>query len=338
MSKNYFMVRTKEIVKENSNSDIINVGWGRVDLSKAKFEEINNQIKEEYLLSKCAIQVGRELNQIKRFMNIRGGDIIITPFGSSIMIAVAKCKYHENNEFGNKLVVEFYKDKNGCNLNIPRNELSEKFQRRLRVRGTTVADYQEFASEINKIINSENYQFFTEISVAINSDTDKFKENLLYNIRNGNTHLQTGGIGLEKLVRELVEIDGYDARINAKTAFTGKADADITAEKTDYLFGDIKVLIQVKHHTGLSDDYGINQLKLIKESGLYDFDYLVFVTSAKISDENRNLAEKVDIKVIDGDELINWIYDDIDKLSDDTLYELGISTTPHLINIPKMSH
>ena len=71
----------------------------------------------------------------------------------------------------------------------------------------------------------------------------------LENLQKGKSNLQTGGIGLENLVCEIMQCEGYESKILAKNKFQGKADADILAIKEDS-FMSKKIFVQVKHHNG----------------------------------------------------------------------------------------
>ncbi|MBQ7134517.1 MAG: restriction endonuclease [Ruminococcus sp.] len=322
----YYMVRTHDI-----SDNYINIGWGKVNLvdHNSDFDKLKKQICDIYLNGFIATSAGRTLNQIKRFIDIKPYDIIVVPHGNSIRIATVKNKLYKNNEFGNIIEVEFYKDKNGNIKSVPRNELTEKLQRRLRVRGCTVANYQEFSEEIKKIASTEDYSFKNDIDTQIENKIEQFKHELLNRIQTGETHLQGGGIGLENLIKELLEIDGYgDVKIIPKNKYSGIADADIIAHKNDILIGDTYTLIQVKHHNGITDKHGLEQLISINNGEEYYYDYKVLITSGELADSTRKLAEENDIKYLQGIDLVNWIYDDLNKLSRDTKIKLGISVAP----------
>lgn len=326
---NYYMVRTHDI-----SDNYINVGWGKVNLTNyiTNFEAITEQICNIYLRNSSAISIGKTLNQIKRFIDIKKDDVIVVPYGNSIKIATVKNKLYKNTEFGNIIEVDFNKDKNGNIQSISRTDLTEKLQRRLRVRGCTIANYQEFAEEIIRVSSTDNYSYTSDVEVQIEKDIRQFKTNLLKRIREGETHLQGGGVGLEKLIQELLEIDGYDkVKIIAKNKYEGMADADIIAHKSDILIGDTFTLIQVKHHNGITDKHGIEQLIKINNGEEYYYDYKVLITSAELTDETKHYADENDIKVIQGNDLIDWIYDDLDKLSQTTRVKLGVSVVPKFI-------
>lgn len=325
---NYYMVRTRDII-----DDAVNIGWGKVDLSvQTDFINIENKFIEEYSKNDCPTSRGRKINQIKRFMNIKDGDIIIVPYYNCVRIAVAKYKFYDGGEFGNKLKVNFFKDKSNTIISVPRLELSEKFQRRLRVRGCTVADYNEFAEEIDKISSKDGYSYVSEIEEKFEEGIKQFKKSLLELIRKGDTHLSGGGIGLENLIKELLEIDGYYVSKTYKAEFKDSiADADIVVQKSDYIMGETQILIQVKHHDGITGVHALNQLLEIENGKEYVYNQRVLVTSAQVEEIVKTEAEKNNIRIIEGDELVDWIYDDLQHLSEITRIKLGISSVPQFI-------
>lgn len=97
-----------------------------------------------------------------------------------------------------------YRYDNGKLLLIPRSDLSEGLQRRLRVRGNVVANLFEFKEEINRIFGRQSYSYSQEMQIADQQEMARLKRRLLANIQGGKTNLQTGGIGLENLVCELM--------------------------------------------------------------------------------------------------------------------------------------
>src|SRR5690606_7001571 len=122
----------------------------------------------------------------------------------------------------------------------------------------------EFEDDILRIINqikSGGGICFDSHIQALEADAlVSLRKNLLNNIRAGNTNLESGGIGLEKLVAELLRAEGYATKIFAKTAFEGTADADIEAYREDR-FSSNKLLIQVKHHNGITGHHALRQLQ-----------------------------------------------------------------------------
>ncbi len=203
-------------------------------------------------------------------------------------------------------------------------------QRRLRVRGTTIADLEEFATEIDQLFKGEDFD------VTFNKRRfeyiEGFKKNLLENIQSGKTNLEAGGYGLEKLVKELLEIDGYIAEIPSKQRFSGFADADIEATKEDFLVTE-KLLVQVKHHFGTTGTWGAQQLVKIYESekDLFSEYRLVLVTSGDPSGELKELCDKKDIILVDGNDLIEWIFKSLPEMQFETKKMLSISDIPTLV-------
>lgn len=330
-AKKHYMVRTHDEFKNSAN-----IGWEKIDLSKdIAFEDIANDFERIYLKNIDSREAGKKKNQIRRFLNIKKGDVIIVPSYRNIKIGFAVKRFYEQRSYGNMLEVEFLRNKEGTVLEIPRTKLSEKIQTRLKTRGMTVADYQEFAFEIDDLIKNylknENFSPLDKCREMQNEKCEELKKELLKRIQNGETYLRSGGIGLECLIKELLEIEGYsNVKVFPKNTFPGKADADISAEKFDPIYGETKTFFQVKHHKGVSDEHGINQLIDIKQSGEYDFTDLVFITTAKIQDTAIDKAANQSITTLDGEQLVDWIYSRFGKLSDETKFSLGIISVPSL--------
>lgn len=337
MERNYYMVRAMFLSENEFESlfdkGVVAVGWKEFDFTSylnSSEQTLLDEVKKYYYQNTSPQTTGKKLNEIRRFLNIKKGDVIIAPYYSYIRIAIAgeTFGFSKDCELANQLNVKYISNKEGL-LTIPRDELSEAFQRRLRVRGSTVSDLSEFCEEIEKIMKYEKYSFYDEIKDKQINNANEFKKELLNRIQTGNTHLKTGGIGLETLVKELFECEGYTARVCGKNVIKGFGDVDVEAIKTDK-FSEIKIITQIKHHIGTSGDWGITQLELAKEK--YDNNIIpIFVTSAVPSEEAKTHAENAGIGIIDGNELVEWIYENIPKLCPQTLIDLGISTLPHII-------
>ncbi len=341
--RNYYMVRAMFSNEEDINvffsENVAAVGWSRVNFSSySDSKELRKAVCEEYYNNKGKKPqvISKKLNEVERFKNIKKGDYIIVPYYSYIAIAEAEegeiySSEAYNLDLSNQKRVS-YRYSEGEILKIPRAELSEGLQRRLRVRGNTVSNLFEFKDEIEKIFSRESYSYSQEMIDLERSEEKKLKEGLLKQLQNGRSNLKTGGIGLEKLICELMRLEGYKAEVLSKNKFTGKADADIRAVKEDS-FMSKKIFVQVKHHSGYSDKYGIEQI--IKVLALDEYsDYEgYFITSAMVSDEVRKFAEENEIEVMDGNGLVELIVSNIDKLSSETKRSLGISVIPHMVSI-----
>lgn len=341
MGRNYYMVRAMasedEDFKVFLDNSVVAVGWSEVDFTKySNSDRLREKVNEVYYLGKdkSPIKVSQNLNEVARFKDMKKGDYIIIPYNSDILIAVVEdgeiySKKDEVRDLANQRKVS-YRYYNNELLKISRNELSEGLQRRLRVRGMTVNTLFEFKDEIETIFSRQSYSYTHEIKMREEQELNELKEALLQNIQNGNTNLQTGGIGLEKLVCELMQCEGYDAKVLAKTKFSGKADADIQAIKEDY-FMSKKIFVQVKHHSGFSGKEGIQQIiDVLQQEQYMDYDGF-FITSASVDDETRQFAKDNNIEVMDGKALVELITNNMEKLPVTTLRSLGISLRPHLI-------
>jgi predicted Mrr-cat superfamily restriction endonuclease len=227
-----------------------------------------------------------------------------------------------------------YKRDGDVPVAMQRNFLSEGLQRRLKVMGRAVSNLNEFGDEIEKIFaefKEMTQSFDALIRKKEKNEEEKFKEDLLNRIQNGKTYLQTGGRGLEELVCELMRCEGYESKILSKRAFPNSADADIESIKEDS-FVSQKFLVQVKHHHGYSGEWGLLQLNAIKEMNdekYLDYNYML-ITSAMIDENVKNKALEMDVDVKDGRDLVDLIYNNIEKLSPETKRKLGISLIPHL--------
>ncbi len=339
--RHYYMVRA--MLSEESDfavfftKNVVAVGWSDVNFSKfSDAEALRDAVRQQYYASsqKAAITVSKNLNEVVRFKDIQAGDYIIVPFHSSIALAVAEAdELYSLDDFDRDLSNQrkvSYRYSGSDVLRIPRNELSEGLQRRLRVRGTTVANLFEFADEIETIFTRRSYSYSQEMRLHEQEERERLKAGLLDHIRGGKTNLQTGGIGLENLVCELMCCEGYDAKVLAKSKFTGKADADIQALKDD-AFMSKKIFVQVKHHSGFSGKAGIQQvIDVLKQEEYQEYEGY-FVTSADVDEKTRLFAADNDIEVMDGDDLAELIINNIGKLSETTLRLLGISPYPHIL-------
>lgn len=327
-----YQVRT---IPELVEQSIVGLGWSELDFSQmVDAEEAIRQIDQSY-------GIGNRSNQVRRFFNIAEGDLIVAtlPYSVAIGKATGGIFYDEayySKDRANQRRVVFPVDENGQVITIPRNSFKESFQRRLRVQGMTVNSLDEFREDIEtaygKVACGKDYSWSLQLAEKATQAEQQFKASLLANIQSGRTNLQTGGIGLERLVRELLELDGYQAAVLAKTAFPGLADADIKATRSDACL-DVQLLVQVKHHHGFSNEHGLKQLEAIHQADLPEYqDYqLVFCTSASLSADFLERAEANNINTIDGERLVEWIHEHIDHLSPQTKGSLGICEVPTVI-------
>jgi restriction system protein len=322
--RNYTLVRSRI----NPEKNVVGIGY-----DVASFKEYDNAediIKEIIKF----YPIGRHSNQVRRFKEIKKGDIIIVPLSCSIMLAIANDEeiYDPNcavRDSENQRSVNFIRDENSNIIYIPRTNLNHALQDRLKIR-MTVVDLGEFKQQIDSLLEKPKISPWANLYLTeCENEQKKLKQTLITNIREKKTQLPNGGVGLENLVKELLEIDGYDKfdPLTKKT-FKSFADADIAASNMVS-----RILIQVKHHDGNSGRWGIEQLKEIERICPDDYKgyKYVFLTSACVEEKLRNEAESYGFIVIDGDELVDWIITSMDKLKKETKMMLGISEIPHIL-------
>lgn len=325
--QNIYLLRSPEELIER---DRAGYGWNQIN-----FSEYCGQPEDVFLQAfiKQNFDLGRQQSQILRFFNIQAGDLIVVPVYGAIVIGTAGTErfYDENMEYGgNQLYVSYLRDKKNNIVRIPRESLQESLQARLKIR-MTVVSLNEFSEDIMHLIQqimkggaigiSEQYAQANKIA------TDNFKSVLLENIRSGKTWLKSGGLGLEALVQELMTLEGYQAKILTKNNSEGIGDIDIEATKNDRLT-QINWQIQVKHHYGISDNYGIEQLLALAPK---ENTSKCFITTANLDTETKAAAEAQGIAIIEGDELVDWIFERWNLLSSPTKIALGALDIPQLI-------
>lgn len=330
--RSYHLFRSPSALIEQG---VVGYGWNQV------FKDAD----AEAIIRDIGVHIGRHGNQIRRFKSIQEGDLLVVPYLGGITIGKAKGIERRDevapSDGKNQQEVEFPKGANGQVLVVPKHHLPEGFQRRLKIR-TSLADLSSFRSIIEHIYDDlatgRIYDYKSKVAEQEVELVNRAKQTLLTNIRQGRTGLRAGGIGLELLVKELLEIDGYeDAKILPKNAFLASAaDADIEASRYDRLCPDNKLLylVQVKHHEGQTSDWGVRQLVEIsnsKRASQFAEHFLVLVTSGEVIEETKKTSEEKGITILDGKDLIEWIWDSLSQLNSDTRLRLGISIAPQII-------
>ena len=276
------------------------------------------------------------MNQIRRFMSFQAGDRIVVPYYDGVCLAtiVGERRYSKDakrNDLSNQISVDYEIDPaTGQPRVIPRDALSEALQRRLRVRGSTLSDLWEFKEEVDRMFNEIDYSWTGTQAKEEERVKEQFRLALLNRIQDGATNLKTGGIGLERLVKELFEHEGYEAKVLDKRHFRN-GDADVEAVRSD-IFGRTKILAQIKHHSGVTNDWGLEQLLEIKRTETEDNVILVLMTTAVIPDAVKVRADDNDVQVMDGKALSEWVMGHLHNLQPDTRARLGISKVPRFVS------
>jgi restriction system protein len=342
----YFMVRAGWQSDEDFNiffkkdKEVVAVGWSEVDFAaSSQVESLVEQVDRAYYADgKVAPRVvGKKKNEVRRFKELKKDNRILIPHWGEVLIAIATGEERyssrdKQRDLANQHIVKFKRLPNEELLAFPRDVLSEGLQRRLRVRGTAIADLGEFASEVEKLFDGEAYA--QAIYRAEGEQRTEFERHLVQLLQDGTNTLQSGGVGLEDLVAELLEIDGYVAKVQSKRRFAALSDADIEATRNDYI-NPVKLLVQVKHHSGLTDVWGAQQLANIlkTEADLFSEHQLVLVTTAKASNELRRSCEDSDIILITGQELAEWIASDWRDLHPETRRALRLGDVPQIVKV-----
>ncbi len=345
----YYMVRAmaqKEAdFKLFFDHSVIAVGWSEVDFTAFKsVEELIQQVDKIYYgPDQVAPQVaGIKRNEVRRFVGIRPGDRIVIPYYSSIRLATATNEVlyddsvRETLDLSNQHRVTYLRQ-DGEFVTIPRSSLTTRLQTRLRVPGSTVRDLDDFGQELGRLFEAlgagtldTTLGWPATLTDDRHRQEEDFKNQLLRNIQEGKTNLQAGGIGLERLVRDLLETEGYEARVMSKRQFPGFADADVSASKDDRILGVTKILVQVKHHSGSSGAFGAVQLTKILDDDLFAEHRLMLVTSGQASHALKDMCDNHPIILMDGKALVDWIFDALPLLPSKTIESLGIINVPSL--------
>lgn len=325
----YILVRTpKALIEQNK----IGIGWSKVDFSQ--FTNADDLIKE---LKSVHPKFSRARKQVKRFFNLKQGDVIVVPSYKSVLLAVVSGEKTFNSGFdnghgANQISVNYLKQANGKPLRIARDSLNEGLERRLRIR-QTVADLKDFSNELDKLIaQKDNFSLENEYLEVLASEQEAFKQELIRRLRHGETRLKAGGRGLEELIKELLQLEGYtDVEIPSKKKQSGVADVDIIAKSSSNPFAPT-LLIQAKHHRGETSAHAIKQLMV------YDYEDDLnaqrwMITTANINDETKKEAETQGVNVMLGDEFVDWLFEHLTDLSDKTKVILGLSILPSFIDM-----
>jgi hypothetical protein len=104
-----------------------------------------------------------------------------------------------------------------------------------------------------------------------------------------------------------------------------------TASKADR-FREMKLLVQVKHHSGMSDTWAAEQLQeILRQTPAKYADFsLAVVTTAEASEKLKIMCVEHKIALLDGEDVVDWIFDSLSKVSSEWKMVLGIISVPEL--------
>ena len=351
MSK-YYIVRIREQAEEFVKQSKVAVGWSDVDFTKFKGDGdgLAEAVKKCYYSDSdvSPYLLGRKRSEVKRFINIKKGDIIIVPGYKSFYLGETTDEFiydesKKNIDLANQLKVNFKKDREGEPIPFERKGKNTALMTKLRARGFTVLEVRnDQDSDLTKYIDElmreeQDISDAAKINKKEQEERKRFKIDLKNALSNySRTSFQAGGIGFEDLIKNLMECDGYEVkRLDKAVGGSGKADADIQAVKKSLLVDGFStaVYIQAKHYSGESEN-GIDQIIEFKKKVNENFeDFDIGVKSENIQyalissgEFDRKVREKADINnivLIDGDKLAEILFDKIDKLPEEIRYQLG---------------
>lgn len=321
----YYMIRTDYDLLEKN---VVGIGWNDVDFSQIpNAENLADEIRTKYYNGKSSSAISKRLNQIKRFKNMKEGDIALIPTGSYIAFVdiLNEESFSKEDRFANQRKVKVRE--NGIKL-VSRKEFTTSLQNKFRMLGSIVLDINQFKDEIDYVMNKSGTAIEYSIFTKEQNEKSSLKKGLREKIENDKTLLEAGGLGLENLLVELFKIEGYEAKRLDKKSFPGKADADIDAKKED-AFSATKFLIQAKHHKDVSGEKGIRQLVgALKEMKYADYQGIFMTTATEIDSDAEKLANENEIQVFKLEDIVDLIIENIDTLSPETKYILGMTRYP----------
>ena len=337
-NRNYYVIRCfggKEgLINYITEHSVVAFGWRDLHFVDMSPDEVHKKTYELWG-GRGAGSVGA---QARKFREIKAGDRIIVPISGAFLLAeaIGECIYDKeavSRNIANQQRVTYLKNDSGEVLRIPRHSVSGTLQRKLGLLPTLIrAD--ACAREIDALW--ENKDWNTLFNEAQEKRIAENKKRLLKKIQEGNTKLRGGGAGLEHLVRELMEIEGYESVQLSKRTFPGNtADADVEGKRTNMLSGEEIVVVQVKHHRGYTGEWGVQQLKAIQASEDYkseDTHFVLLSSADGFTPDTQEMAEGA-IKLIDGNQLVDWVISRANDLEPDTRRALGISNYPMLLDI-----
>lgn len=304
------------------------IGWGQLPL--CRFETADVLYKH---LESTQQSVGRSGNQLRRFIEVKQGDLIVVPAPARIYIGIAtgKKQFCADKPWGeNQIEVKFPCDADNEPISIARTDLKQGLQSRLRIR-LTVADLDYFKDEIieryNDIKNNVSSGALSKINKQSGEILEQFKAKLLDNLRNRNHYLEAGGQGLEHLVKELLEIEGYTAVIPSKQSHEIGVDVDIEAQSRNPFITQ-ELLVQVKDHVGYTDRHAIDQVAKVKRK---DECYRWVVSLGDFTEDVQQYSDGLSVNLMNGSQLVGWLAERWQDLSPTTQQKLGIASVPQIV-------
>ncbi len=341
MSK-YYIVRTFSNVEYYVHKGVSAIGWSSIPFAYETMESATEKIKDIYMEENCKAQlIGRKIGEIRRFMSIESGDVILVPTYKGFYMGVSTGKriYDEKSkerDLANQIEIEYIKNNNEPVLFKRDNKLTA-LSTKLGVRGFTILSILEnsiireietlrsagqdiaYEEQVGTMENEKEREFVKKLSIALSD----------YN----NTSFAAKGMGFEQLLVEMFRAYGYTTlQLNKRFGGSDVADADVLAVKESLLGEEFTqaLLIQAKHYTGSSNG-GIDQILGMKEKytreaeekGMIRVENYTFssnqisyllISSGDFPQELKDKSYDEGIICINGERLAEMLYQVIDDM------------------------
>ncbi|MDC7300991.1 restriction endonuclease [Agathobacter ruminis] len=347
---NYYIVRTRINVEAYVNKGVSAVGWSDVVFTEYEnVEELCDAVRNKCYNNESSTVIGRKMGEIRRFRNIKKGDIILVPCYKGFYIGEATGRFIYDvesieNDLSNQVELDYVKRENSPVM-FSRDGKLTALSSKLGVRGFTVLCIKEdeIINEINILLESGVDSSYQDRAIRFESEkANEFREMLISALSNyEKSSLKAGGRGFEELIAAMMKKDGYESRILSKRiGGNSESDADVLAIKKSTLGDEFTMAyyIQAKHYSGSSNN-GIKQIiafkkeqeKMESEQGYISVDGIslgseqikyVLISSGEFTEYVKNQANENNIILIDGYRLAEILFDIIDELPE-IRYQLG---------------
>ncbi|TKW61310.1 MAG: hypothetical protein DI628_01375 [Blastochloris viridis] len=305
MDKNAYVLRLGQRLPKAIQQNVVGIGWAHAPdlLQHPQWDALKTSLRQAYpaMYEGNERSLGNGAGSVWRFLfEMKTGDLVLVPCDEGFHLAeVVSDAYFEpagvSDDFAWRRKIVWRKA--GA---IPRSHASNELQKRLKVRNTC-ASATDLLNDICKAEAAKGPVSFN--STALSGVHEAVSKALKSSLNDRQ---------LEELVRSLALASGAtSAEVLPKRGPVGDADVKAVYDLRiggAHMEAKIQVLYQVKHHQGVSDAYGIQQL--IDRMDVMGGEAVkgCFVTTAPaVTAEAQTLAEANDILVVKERELIDWI-------------------------------
>ena len=336
----YYIVRTALDVEFYVKKGVSAVGWSDYHFADEEPEALCNKIKAKYIADGSSTRLaGRKAGEIRKFLSIQNGDIVLVPTYKGFYMGVSSGKriYDPDSydkDLANQIEIDFIKS-NGEPIVFKRSNKLTALSTKLGVRGFTILGIEEenIIKEIEEIRSSECDSAYEErVGNLEDSKEREFVNSLGKALSDySSTGLAAKGDGFEELIKEMFEAYHYSSyKLDKRVGGKGKADADVLAIQESPLGDEFTsaLYIQAKHYSGISSD-GWDQILAFKEKKdkeaeqngiIYINEYsfrpnqikYLLISSGDFPDGIKDAADDKGIICINGQRLAEMLYRVID--------------------------